>query len=463
MWYPWSRHWTVSWIPLIGTAGRLPDMATSEPLVNGRLYHLLTSGVWRSSRGDAAKPDGHEPRSFEVQACSAPGGKTVPGTLYVEIVDGGEMGRRALFVPSGSMADEREVELALYPASFSVADGRVSDCRMSFEKALGIPLRLRPRVLLDARLQYLAAALSDRTASVTLYEFDWRRLRPAAEGQPASRLDWAVNWVSADALALATFDKEFGTSEARTQAKSRLVRPVPTWREPGGYGFVAGGSSWRILKRGFERIPGSDTSSGAWQPLAGEGAATHCEPWREVVEKEAEEASRAADARAAMAPEAHQPRAQPVFHSVFYGLEDRCIEVKRGSDSTTGPDEERILVALHDQLNHSVVARIGKPPAVASLVAYQSRPKTMESPRGEQWVVGKPGGAYDGWIGLQWQDGGKTVVEGAPLTTEALLRLAESFCKLGVDAASRERYPVPKEAELCRSSKLDEKPRRSTQ
>jgi hypothetical protein len=452
MWYPWSRHWMVSWMPLIGTAGRLPDMATSEPLVNGRLYHLLTSGIWRSGTPVHRAETGHLPKMVAIENCSSRDGTKAPGTLFVETNDDGTIGRRALFLPSGSIAGEREPGLALYPAVFNESQGTVSGCQMDLDKALlGIPLRYLPRILLDARLQYVAAALTDSVTSVTLYELNWRRLAPESASQPSSGRNWTENWVSTDALAIKTFDKEFGnrSGDAKAEVKSLMVRAVPTWREPGGYGFLAGGSSWRILKRGFERIPDPESSSSNWLPLATNVAPEHCRPWKEIRKKEVEDTKNAADSKTMPPREAAQQGTQPVFDSVFFSFDDRCLEVKRGSDAITGTSGERIMVTLYDQLNLSIVARIGKPPAVASLVAYEDRPKANEPKEGERWVFGKPGGTYDGWIGLQWREGDKTVVEAAPLTTNALLKLASSFCKLGVQAANDAKHPVPPEAKHC--------------
>lgn len=435
-WYPWSRSPYVSWIPLIGTVGRLPDMTTSEPLVNGRLRQLLTSAIWPSGvRLEDVSPShftggAHTAIRRDGVKCSTASDGATPvspqpeGTLFIETLDSNRIGERALFIPTGSMSDEREAELALYAARARFVDGKLQDCLLG-TKATSFPVRLMPRLLLDARLNYAAAAFSD---AVTFYDLSWRTIHPDKPQEAGTR----QRWVSTEAVARRTFDDEFGVVNpgGKPIEKSRLVRAVATWREPGGYGFWAGGHGWRALESGFQPVP--DGASTVWQPLRHDGA-SHCLRLTDAIEF----------------------AAQPKYNSKVYVMGSRCVEVKRGQAPGYAVGTEQIFVNLYDALNMSVVARLGNnlPAPVASVEAYRGRPAALA--QNEEWVVGAAA-PYVGWIGVRRMVAGKAAIEAAPLTTEALLALAEKFCDLRIKAEKD--FPpkvLPPEAERCRPTRRE--------
>lgn len=438
MLYPWSR--SANWVPLIGTAGRLPDMSTSESVVNGRLRHLLTRAMFRSDSAGTA-PAAPKASVEKFKPIRRDGIKCLPigaeasadfpsGTVFIDASVPAGSAARALFVPEGAMAGGQSAELAFYAAHVSEAGG----CTLG-AKVYSIPMDFAPRALLDARLLYMAVAFRaptgrvkpDDNASVTLYEISWGD----AEGRGLpQRAGVSERWVAAEAVAARTFDAEFGARNA-ADARTAQVRSVDTWREPGGAGFSAGGQAWRVLDRNFERLLAPDEGV-KWQPLAAGDGAEQCQDLVQAMSREPQ---------------------QPGFRSAVYGYGERCLEIKRGIPVGRAPgaanpgDAEQVFVSLYDQLNPGVHERLAAlPAAIASIEAYRSRSPAAGAD--ETWLIGMSG-PYHGWIAVRRKVGAAVVVEGAPLTTEALVNLGSEFCAHSVAAATQAGAALPAEASLC--------------
>jgi hypothetical protein len=337
------------------------------------------------------------------------------GTVFVESLGADRRSPRALFVPARSMGSETEPELAMYAAQVAFEDKRLVRCTYG-AKAIAFPLRLKPRVVVDARLQYVAADWNDkRTRSVTVYDLSWRETR---QDPPEAGL--RQRWVSTDRYALKAFNDEFPEYAATSAAaidKAMMVKSVHGWREPGGFGFWFGGLTWRIVERGLEPLLDADHGSVQWQTLSAENASSQCDALRRHLAK----------------------TQQAGFTSVVRGFGERCVQIGRGPDpnapSNAGSSgRDIVFVNLYDALNESVVERLGDnlPAAVASFEPFPDRIPSTE--KTDDWVIGvaKP---FEGWIGLRMSGGG-TRLWAAPLTTEALLSLGAHLCDAAVATPS---------------------------
>jgi len=263
--------------------------------------------------------------------------------------------------------------------------------------------------------------------SVTLTRIQWTY-------DSADRITGAViepRSVSTDRVAIETFEKEFGEASA-LRGEPVLVKAVPTWREPGGWGFLAAGSAWRLFDDGAGPLPG-DLSTTTWHELT-PPAGGPC----------------AALQKALRGPVA------PQYESVVFAHGRYCVQVSNGrppsvptAPSTPGntsrsspnpgaarggtpssPQRRQVFVSLYEQAEpENLVAADAPPPsAVATLMAFERR-RPPPADRPDRWMMGESG-PYAGWIAVQRTINGRVQTWGAPLTTDALGVLAKKTLAL---------------------------------
>lgn len=429
----------------LGDAQNLLTLISAEPLVNGRLRRLLTTSLWRSDTDPAQVdpglrwvPNSRPARCTVTQPPEArlTGGSrppdTLDGTLFSDAraASANEL-RRALFVTIDGFDDPARSLISFYPVLRE--DSGRCDIGPSFWQ---VPRYLNPRVLIDARVRHLAYSQSGpqvEVPSVTLTRIQWTY-------DSADRITGAViepRSVSTDRVAIETFEKEFGEASA-LRGEPVLVKAVPTWREPGGWGFLAAGSTWRLFDDGAGPLPG-DLSTTTWHELSAPAAGGPC----------------AALQKALRGPVA------PQYESVVFAHGRYCVQVSNGrppsvpaapaapSRSTpsntqaqqggmpavrggtpSSPQRRQVFVSLYEQAEPENLAAPDAPPpsAVATLMAFERR-RPPPADRPDRWMMGESG-PYAGWIAVQRTINGRVQTWGAPLTTDALGVLAKKTLAL---------------------------------
>lgn len=411
----------------LGDAQSLMTLISAEPLVNGRLRRLLTTSLWRSDTDPAKvesllrwEPNSRPARCTVLQPPASLGSRRMPdtldGTLFTDAraAASNEL-RRALFVTVDGFDDPARSLVSFYP----VLRDEAGRCELgpSFWQ---VPRYLNPRVLIDARVRHLAFSQSGpqvEVPSVTLMRIQWTY-------DASDRISGAViepRSVSTDRTAIETFEKEFGESSA-LRGEPVLVKAVPTWREPGGWGFLAAGSAWRLF----------DDSAG---PLPGELSTT---TWHEL-------GSPAEGGPCAVLKKALMRSATPQFESLVFAHGRYCVQISNGrppsvptapgADASRGgtpsaSQRRQVFVSLYEQAEPENLAGPDAPPpsAVATLMAFERR-RPAPAGQPDRWMMGESG-RYAGWIAVQRTINGRVQTWGAPLTTDALGVLAKKTLAL---------------------------------
>lgn len=429
--FPWSRQ--VDWLPLIGPAGRLPALVSSEPSVNGNLRQVLTSAVWRSAMDAAAvaalpaqyrfepmvhnavsclvgRPDGLNATSFTGLVAQAAGPERADGR------------RRTLLISHDPVSANITFHVV---QQFDSAGCRAAPAFWAVPGSLG------PRIILDARLRYVGL-LTERndfynsrkqagqpepdrrdaeTSSFTLYQLRWA----VDAADEAVGAEVRPRFATTGRVAARAFDLAF---RREAEGVSQHVRVVPSWRESGGYGLLVGGLRWRVVDATAAELvhPGAPEAWVALQPAATGSA---CQSLQQRLQ---------------------EPRfRQPGFASQVFQLRDGCIEIKRGDPPGQHLAEgrrEQVMVGLYDRLAQADLARRDDalPSTVASLTAFERR-RVPEAGATEQWMLGTQG-PYEGWIALRRGDGAAARWWGAPLTTRSLMSMGQALCALSKPAAA---------------------------
>lgn len=397
-------------LPPVADAKRLFAMSSSEPVVNGSLRGLLTSGLWRSTtdpaRVDAAQVSHAVRKELDCLVLGPTGiAQALRGSMFV----GGESGR-GLFVPVPAADDP---DIAFYAASFT--GGRCAAGRIAWS----VPRYFGPLVLIDARLRHMAVALERPLAgppSVSLYTVNWDF---GDDGRlPAAQMKFRS--VVTDGTAFELVRSEIGTDR---DASVPEVKGIASWREPGGTGVAVGARSWRVFDEGAQRIddPGPAQHWGALgAPVAGGGCAVLGDALRKKV--------------------------QPGFRSEMFQDGNRCFEIQRGNpptgesaaaspataDVAAPPTREQVLMAVYPQPRPEDLVSPDRPlpAATASLVAFARLPAGAGN-----WLVGRAG-EHEGWIALRRRaKDGTEIYLGAPWSTSALIRLGTQVLALANDPA----------------------------
>ncbi|HWI11103.1 MAG TPA: hypothetical protein VNU48_07215, partial [Burkholderiaceae bacterium] len=396
-------------LPPVGDAKRLFAMSSSEPVVNGSLRALLTSGLWRSTTEAAAVDPALVSRPVRKELdCNVLGPAGTAQVLHGSVFVANESGR-GLFVPVPAAEDP---DIAFYAASF--VDERCSAGRIAWS----VPRYFGPLVLVDARARYMAVALErplSGPASVSLYTINWEL---GGDGQlPLAQMRFRS--VVTDAGAFELVRREIRPDPAVSVPE---VAGIASWREPGGVGVTVAGRSWRVFNDGAQRIdrPGPPE---AWAKLAAPSAGSGCELLGKALGK----------------------KLQTGFRAEMFEDGNRCFEIQRGNPpagpmmAPAAPDgapaqarREQVLLAVYPQPRSEDLAAADAtlPAAIASIAAF------ARVPVGDgEWLVGKSG-EHEGWIALRRRArDGSEVYTGAPWSTRALERLGSQVLALANDPA----------------------------
>ena len=399
----------LDFLPPVGDSKRLFAMSSSEPVVNGSLRALLTSGLWRSTTDPAAVDATLMARPVRKELdCNVLGPAGTAQLLRGSVFVGSESGR-GLFVPVPAADDP---DIAFYAASF-IAD-RCSAGRIAWS----VPRYFGPLVLVDARARYMAVALERPLAgpaSVSLYAINWEL---GGDGQlPLAQMRFRS--VVTDTSA---FELVRGEIQPDPAVNVPEVKGIASWREPGGVGVTVGARSWRIFNEGAQRIdrPGPPE---AWAKLGAPTAGGGCQALGTELRK----------------------KLQTGFRAEMFEDGNRCFEIQRGNPPAGGPEaplagpdaapeprREQVLVAVYPQPRPEDLAAPDAPlpAAIASLATF------ARVPVGEgEWLVGKTG-EHQGWIALRRRArDGAEVYTGAPWSTGALARLGSQVLVLANDPA----------------------------
>jgi len=398
----------LDFLPPVAESKRLFALSSSEPLVNGSLRGLLTSGLWRSTTDPATVEPALMSRPVRKELdCNvlgpAGGAQVLRGSVFV----GNEAGR-GLFVP---MPGAEDPDIAFYAASFTnghCAAGRI---------AWSVPRYLGPLVLIDARARYMAVALERPLTgppSVSLYTISWEFGGDAR--LPAAQMRFRSVVTDASAFALVRDEIRVDPSASVPEVKG-----IDSWREPGGVGVMVGGRAWRVFNEGAQRIDHPDAAD--WATLVAPVEGGGCELLAEALRK----------------------KLQPGFRTQMFQDGNLCVEIQRGNPvargagappptpaATAEPPREQVLIAVYPQPRPADVTAPDAtlPASTASLVAFARLP----ADEGD-WLIGKRGD-HEGWIALRRHTAeGAETYTGAPWSTSALVRLGSQVLALANDPA----------------------------
>jgi len=414
---PLMRHLDV--LGPVRKAERLLTVTSTEGEVNQSLRALLTSSLWVHRPDDLVTAPAELKMARFDRTCDISGPNAAPrarqGSLFVDTngtrIDGRQ---RALFVTS----DTSQGDLSLHAVMY---DGKACNAGPEFWI---VPGHIQPRILLDARLRYMA--LSQRTEQgdfVTLYEIGWQ-----FDGANLERVGLDVLSVSADPDHLAEIKREFEGTQKLDDGAVRTATVVKTWRAPGGYLVKVGQRHWRLFNSGVQAIaaPGRD------------------EDW-EVLQ------SPAKDSACSQIGAPESPNADWIVKSRVLAWNDRCIEILRtqkaaanggAGASAAAPaaawddtKPQRVDISLYEVLPADPGAGTASQRLrrVAGFKAFDRRPTLTET---TDWAIGKTSHpTHAGWLALRVSatpgspsssaTGGGVSYLGAPLTTEALAALGE--------------------------------------
>ncbi|MBC7484054.1 MAG: hypothetical protein H7337_19630 [Rhizobacter sp.] len=419
----------MTWAPGVQTHAVFLSQAAqvSEPGVNGPLRKLLSAAPWSSKLRPADLPAvaviAPDTRSLDCAVPSPAGpppGKT-HGKLFLEAAAGDDPQPRGIFVPDG----DPESDVALHPARLSG-----NDC-IAGEAVWTVPRVLNPQILLDANVRYMAVAVDGRAGrgdpSVTIYQVLWgdRAGSTAFEAQMSSLMV-----LTGPAAVKAVRNELAAGTVASTEPASRIAAGVPTWREPGGFGFLVNGQGLRLVSESAQRLERRHDDA----------------EWIEI--KPAREGS-ACEILARMLNQGlARTRGQEQFATVSYEHDKlpNCFAVTRGipqgargaapgstpaaaavtptGAAATDAPQEHVLVAVYARPYERQLAATSPPAALASLAQFG-----RFAPGQGRWFVGAHGAALEGWIAMARPDatGALSRFDGAPWSTSALRKLGDGI------------------------------------
>ena len=396
----------------------------SEPGVNGPLRKLLSAAPWSSKLRPADLPAAAviapDTRSIDC-AVPSPGGELpgkARGTLFLEAAAGDDPQPRGIFVPDG----DPESDVALHPARLSG-----NDC-IAGEAVWAVPRVLNPQILLDANVRYMAVAVDGRAGrsdpSVTIYHVIWgdRAGGSAFEAQMSSLMI-----LTGPAAVKAVRSELAASAEPGTERAARIAAGVPTWREPGGFGFLVNGQGLRLVSESAQRLEGRHDDA----------------EWLEI--KPARNGSACESLARMLTQGLAHTRGQEQFTTVAYEHEKlpNCFAITRGipqgvrgaapgpapsaaapaamrSAGAAASPPEHVLVAVYARPYVQQLAGTAPPAALASLAQFG-----RFAPQQSRWFVGAHGAPLDGWIAIARPDAAAALqrFDGAPWSTSALRRL----------------------------------------
>ena len=403
-----------TWAPGVQTHAVFLSQAAqvSEPGVNGPLRKLLSAAPWSSKLRPADLPAAAviapDIRSLDC-AVPSPGGEMpgkTHGKLFLEAAAGDDPQPRGIFVPDG----DPETDVALHPARLSG-----NDC-IAGEAVWTVPRVLNPQILLDANVRYMAVAVDGRAGrgdpSVTIYQVLWgdRAGGSAFEAQLSSLM------VLTGPAAVKAVRSELA---AGTEPASRIATGVPTWREPGGVGFLVNGQGLRLVSESAQRLEHQHDPA-EWLEIkpAREGSA--CERLARMLNQGLAR-TRGQEQFTTLAYEHDK---LPNCFAVTRGIPQGARGAAPGPTSAAGAPQERVLVAVYARPFEQQLSATSPPAALASLAQFG---RFTPGPR--QWFVGAHGAALEGWIATAQPDatGVLSRFDGAPWSTSALRKLGDGI------------------------------------
>ena len=419
---PEGKRYTVSnavlhgsWSPLKGLrlANLLPDAARAiEPPVNGKLRALLTRSVWRTGSASTSVAemidDSSSPPRPDV-TCNELSGilKPVEGSRSQDPVKRGVFVSTGRLVNSRTSADSRNN--LMYAAQVSEADG---SCVLG-QQLLALPSEREPAVMFDALLGYMLLA-SDRgpQATVSVHRVVW--------DDPDSGLSAEIH----QPLAVV-----FGTDTAealRRQVPGKVGMAERTWRTPAGRAMRVADEDWRLVADSAQRLVPQPTPE-ALRPLREDRSDRHCEALRVPIEQELKQAGTAA-------PDGKLEQTRiSIFRDGDYCLAIlRTPLLNRSASASQPPDPQkaRHLINLRAHIRPSdrdldASGRLQTPQVVVASVEFG-----RVRPDDDQWLTGRPGQAFAGWLIVRPMATPRQPeprLRGIPWSTPALLQLGREL------------------------------------
>jgi hypothetical protein len=403
---------TFRWLPPVHRQDQFLSgvAAQSEPPVNGKLRHLLSTAVWHT-----------EPRASEVTAMDMPtvmenvaclpgsqepaNAEVLSGRLFVAATRVRDrVQRRAIFVPQ--LDDTSDTGIALRAATFDATRQR---CEYG-AVAVPLPRFLQPRLVLDASLRYLAYSSAEgprvEIASVTVQELDWDRV----EGDKSRVMQSQTRAVISDASAV---------DLVREATALAPVAVVETWRVAGGRVMAVAGRPWRMVSATALRLgplPGDKNVQERFAPIQVSAPDSAC-----------------LRLAAGLAP-------QPGFRSQMFESAAHCFFILRGNAENErnlpGPAaaREQVLASVFEKPEPEEFARLkDNPPAPLASLA----PFARVAVENNDWMVGTSGD-YAGWLAVRNDDAeGRPGLVGVPWSTCALWRLGKQLQQNNAPGAGR--------------------------
>ena len=400
-----------------------------EPAVNGRLRQLLTTTVFGVQRplGEPLEPP---ERHADVTCVGERSGSQEVGVLLVDSSTWPSQYRRAVFYTRPQ--DGPAIDMVLRAAS---ARKGGTDCRFG-EQLARLPMRLKPKVVVDSDLRFLIYGLEANTdratpvsdASATVIDLDWER---DAEGRtqlrPTSARSVITYSPTMDRANLVYQEDDFLVQMQRS-VKAQELAAAESWPSAGGRTLQVGNQYWRLVIPGAQRlrldVPQiADTlaaealpPSGGRLPLRSDVAACNDlakrqpDTWKgaQVLGVEAEcvlvfkvpDGLKEAEASAASAASAPQPASQ--------------------AGSAPLP-RQTALVAVFSLPEEGVDGGNKTLPPIASFSPFGR--VRVDSTEGAWQLV--RGGSCDGWLLSRERDEGRYLA--APWSTQALRALGEQI------------------------------------
>jgi hypothetical protein len=391
---------TLRWLPPVHRQDQFLSgvAAQSEPQVNGKLRHVLSTAVWHTEpvTVDGMKP----PIEIELADC-VPGpqeeatSEVLSGRLFIaQSGSSTRVQQRAVFVPKTDAA--ADTAIALRSATF---DSERKRCEYG-PVAEPLPRFLKPGMVVDAGLRYFAYSseqgLEVEVASVTVKELDWDRV----DGDK-------TRVVQTQRRAVITDPSAVGLLRAATAATSVVV--APTWRVMAGRVIEVAGRPWRLVSPTALRLtalPGDKDVAQRFAPLLLSAPDSAC-----------------ARLAAGLTP-------QPGFRPEMFESATHCFFMLRGNPESEralpGPAavREQVLASVFEKPEPEEFARLQEnPPAPLASMA----PFARVAPDDKVWMVGNSGD-YAGWLAVRsaTRDGEAGLV-GLPWSTCALWRLGKQL------------------------------------
>lgn len=395
-WIKWSADW-FSWALPFSEMRQLFTNSSSEPSVNGIMRPLLTSAMWASETdpGQVDQAKKSEPARSERECTMVSTGASRSGSLFYDT----ESTRGAFFAKPAAT----DTQMALHAAKL---DGD-NKCQIG-DVMWSVPRSLSPKLLLDAKVRFLAVATNDPNAgkwAVNFYNIVWVR----GKNGEFLGMELPLRSVVADAEAVGLVTNEFASPSAAAPDAVAEVRGVASWREVGGTGVWVAGQSWRLFAEGAQPIDAPVAAD--WKALEEPARTSGCTRLKSALSR--------SGSPSGFAPDMRQ-------HGVH------CFAIVRSmppafSDSAAQSTSEQVRVSVYVEPTFETQDQLDSDPPnpIASLRAFADL-----APQGK-WLIALDNGPYRGWLAIQVAvaSGVPERYLGTPWSTAALSVLARQVQK----------------------------------